>query len=204
VETYPIKKVILLTGPYQSGKSRSMNLLSKRLQENHQFVISFDASYAKTIEELYGIIKSAITEGLSRTSFADSSLKSYQTNSEEEDYSQKQDSDRDLTAQLHRSISTLLRQFSLSLKPNQLESSVTNFFRIISKATSLQPAIFIHNFDHILELGSNLTPILAKNLFPFVENKSKPLFNLEQDFQLLLSSIIQRTGLLIHLSAMFA
>ncbi|KAH0793435.1 hypothetical protein GPJ56_002664 [Histomonas meleagridis] len=64
LQTYPTRGVLLLTGPYQCGKSRAMNIAADFMIKNKQFVINVDATTARTPYDVVELFKSAIYNGL--------------------------------------------------------------------------------------------------------------------------------------------
>lgn len=65
INTAPTRNVMLITGPYQSGKSRALNIMAKDLAVNRRLVINCDLSTAKTPEDVISLFKIAVINGLS-------------------------------------------------------------------------------------------------------------------------------------------
>lgn len=64
INTAPTRNVLVLTGPYQSGKSRAMNIMANDLAAARHFVINCDLSTAKTPEDVISLFKIAVINGL--------------------------------------------------------------------------------------------------------------------------------------------
>lgn len=65
INTAPTRNVLVLTGPYQSGKSRAMDVMATDLAAARHFVINCDLSTAKTPEDIISLFKIAVINGLS-------------------------------------------------------------------------------------------------------------------------------------------
>lgn len=66
LRTQPVRNALVITGPYQSGKSRAIEIITHELRLQNQFVINADFSTAKTIEDIVGILKLSVYKGLSK------------------------------------------------------------------------------------------------------------------------------------------
>ena len=66
VKTTPSRNVLLLTGPYQSGKSRILQLLAKELIKNGRLVVEIDFSSIETQKEAFNHVLLATTKGLAK------------------------------------------------------------------------------------------------------------------------------------------
>ena len=66
IKTQPSRNILILTGGYQSGKSRSFSVLSKELKAGHSaLVIQADFSTVFSEEDVLGILKIATYKGFS-------------------------------------------------------------------------------------------------------------------------------------------
>ena len=57
INTRPSRHVYILTGPYQTGKRRSLDLIIEQLNKKNKFIINIDVSEALTPSDVYGFIK---------------------------------------------------------------------------------------------------------------------------------------------------
>ena len=64
INTAPTRNVLVLTGPYQSGKSRALNVMANDLAAARHLVVNCDLSTAKTPEDVISLFKIAIINGL--------------------------------------------------------------------------------------------------------------------------------------------
>ena len=65
INTAPTRNVLVLTGPYQCGKSRALNVMANDLATTRHFVVNCDFSTAKTPEDVISLFKIGVINGLS-------------------------------------------------------------------------------------------------------------------------------------------
>lgn len=64
LRTRPSRNVLVLTGPYQCGKSRAMNIMTRELTSSGRLAINVDFSVARTPKQAVGLIRLAVLQGL--------------------------------------------------------------------------------------------------------------------------------------------
>lgn len=64
LQTQPSRHVLLITGPYQTGKSEMINILASDLREKDIFPITIDVSAANNRKELFGLTKISLLESI--------------------------------------------------------------------------------------------------------------------------------------------
>lgn len=64
ISTVPTRHIVVLTGGYQTGKSRALEEVKYILQRDNSFVIHADFSTARNTNDIIGLIKTAVFTGL--------------------------------------------------------------------------------------------------------------------------------------------
>lgn len=152
LSTRPTRNILLITGPYQCGKSRAMNIAAKSMLQSKHFVINIDASNAFSDKDLIEIIKTATYRGLVNLfplvsySKLKKATKDYHTNVNWE-ITDLDPTVRAIYSQLAMELDeSLINPYSFVLFLDDLESL----------SETLQPVIFIHGLDVIKEKAPSL------------------------------------------------
>ncbi|EAX88792.1 hypothetical protein TVAG_200250 [Trichomonas vaginalis G3] len=64
ISTVPTRHVVILTGGYQSGKTRALEEVQYELLRGDSFVINVDFSTARNTNDIIGLVKTAVFSGL--------------------------------------------------------------------------------------------------------------------------------------------
>ncbi|KAH0796384.1 uncharacterized protein GO595_010277 [Histomonas meleagridis] len=163
LQTYPTRGVFLITGPYQCGKSRAMNIAADFMIKNKQFVINVDATTARSPADVIELFKSAIYNGLtSAYSFVS--------------YSKIRSASELFPPNSQLEIESLDPYLSViyAALAKDLDNSLINPYSIVSFFDTLEllygklnPVLFIHGLDNL----KSIAPILYKFALQRVERR---------------------------------
>ena len=145
VRTAPSRHVLLLTGPYQCGKSRALEIMGQEVAASGRVPISVDFAPAASAADAIGLIKLGVIKGLTDAYPRLSTLKLRKA------ASQFGDRADDAVSTIHRGLSRILdgaleRPFEISKFFDCLESL----------APSLEPVVFAHAVDHLAVVAPEL------------------------------------------------
>ncbi|KAH0787044.1 hypothetical protein GPJ56_009042 [Histomonas meleagridis] len=180
-EARPSPYILLLGGGYQSGKSRLIEVLAQEKIENGRFVIKFDASEAKSFEDLCTLLKLAISNGLTYYKMYGSS-NSLLRAAEKLDSSGKSTATNSGAAisKIYSIFSSLIDSIDLPHFSTQQAQKFFKYLELISE--NLKPIIMIHNYDFIKSLDSPLIPRILDSLSSYLSRRN----NYEQTIPVIL------------------
>ncbi|OHT02885.1 hypothetical protein TRFO_06938 [Tritrichomonas foetus] len=142
INTLPSRNVLVLTGPYQSGKSRALDVMANDLSTNH-LVLNVDLSTAHSPEDVISLFRIAVINGLAAIYPHISSSKISKSS---EEFKSDFETDKNIDPFFGRVYNAFCRVLDRSL---MYSYSFTKFFDYLeSLKTTLRPIVFIHNFDN--------------------------------------------------------
>lgn len=149
VHDVPSSSIALISGPYQSGKSRLMNIIAKQSANEGRFVIDLDLSNVNTYDDLLIAFRQTATDSL--TNLQKTTLKKlpksyFKANTSLPELETFTENIQTFYRGLYNSLKSVKRQgFS--------ENGLQEFFRLLREAhSSIKPIILIHNFDKLYSL----------------------------------------------------
>ena len=165
--TRPSRQILIITGPFKSGKSRALNAMARELEESDHLVFNIDASRASNIFDFFQLFRYEIASSLInvRQILSSTDLKSLS----EIDTPELNSShpipnfpDQELVKP-YVVLSTILE--SVYVNGTYSEWAVHQFFDYLEKyGQVLQPAVFIHNLEVILSYKTDEEPELGKKI----------------------------------------
>ena len=163
LNTQPSRYVLLLTGPYQSGKSRLMDVLAADMVGDGRLVIKFDAGIARSIEDLKKLVTLSIIDGFTSIS---ESLSGYRLKSVAEEGEGAAEINTTITnREAARIFKTLTYSINNIDKGGISDRHISRIFRILEQMYDVaHPVIFIDNVDAIAALGTAEDPEFGKKL----------------------------------------
>lgn len=153
LKTAPSRNVLLLAAPYQSGKSRAMDVMTDDLTYNGHLVINIDPTSATSTRELIKIIKMAVIKGMTtvRTQLS-SSTKAHVGELFPQPYFKKQFSAFD--SSMAKAGNALFAILDNSTTNSQYISQFLDLLETLNPY--LRPVIFIHNLQHIQKISPEI------------------------------------------------
>ena len=163
LNTQPSRYVLLLTGPYQSGKSRLMDVLSADMVRDGRLVIKFDAGVARNIEDLKKLLTLSIIDGFTAIS---ESLSGNRLRTVAEEGEGEADVN---TTIANREVARIFKTLTYSInnidKGGISDRHISRIVRILEQMYDVaHPVIFIDNVDRIADLGTDSDPEFGQKL----------------------------------------
>ncbi|KAH0791950.1 hypothetical protein GPJ56_004134 [Histomonas meleagridis] len=163
VETLPSRNTMFVTGPYESGKSQTLNLLAEDLFTKQRLVLNLDASKFPTEVEFVSHLKTSLLDGLLklRPYLSADILKSLNPKSMNKSISLPLGLDSQL-GQTYLRISKSIDQ--ILNKDNTISTyGIYNFFSVLhSFSDTIRPVIFLHSGDTLI--NTSLYHIVSSSL----------------------------------------
>lgn len=165
ITTKPSRYVLFIGGPAQSGKSRLIDILAQESSENNRLVLKIDAGQANSIEDFMNFLQVSLVRGLTpiRSSI---DVRTIDQEFDEKASINQKESNQIKTAKLYQ---MLKKSIDDSYSFGFSERSIHKFFNLLeSVSDKLNPIIFIHNYDRIIDLGTDDDPKFGLKLIESV------------------------------------
>lgn len=145
VRTAPSRHVLVLTGPYQCGKSRALEIIGQELAAAGRVPISIDFAPAQSLADAVGLIKLGVTKGLADAYPRLSSLKLRKAAALFGDRAE------DSLSTVQMGLGKILDRVC------ERPFDISKFFDCLEAlAPSLEPVVFAHSVDHLAEVAPEL------------------------------------------------
>jgi len=158
LNSYPSRKILLIYGSYESGKTSILDLFEDELENDERFFLSLDLDNVNSFEQLIMNIRLSIF-----TAFVRLSKRSFSVLS---DRFGANDDLNCLSESLKESYRLILDRLSYLYNGTDIVSSFSEIFRIINRESQfIRPVFFIRHIDSLLYISNGTNHRYGEQVF---------------------------------------
>ncbi|OHT06943.1 hypothetical protein TRFO_24904 [Tritrichomonas foetus] len=172
--TNPSRQVLLIAGPFKSGKSRAINLMASEMENSGHFVLNIDAARASNIQDFFKLVQYEIATSLVN-------VRQYITSAELKLISDVEVPELNVTcptpifsdpalAKPYIAFSSILE--AIYHNGTFSEWAVHQFFDLLEKyGNAIQPALFLHNIEILKAYKTDEEPFLGLKIIEAAKSR---------------------------------